>query len=219
MQCKSAEDIIDQILERDPNQFDARLIKDEWETWPHLLQCPPCSQNAQIVSPALKGAAGRGSAVLVRDGIDLEVALIQDVSGLIFKRELTPDLRCKWEFVRTDTPHGRIVAHYCFVEDAPKCSYLQESILQTGRPAKANGTAGYWLLQRLARQSSALFVLTKGNRVVYSNRFIFPENTRTTLRAIAKVIADEPKPCRTSDDIRVATQWHADHLDDGSIVF
>jgi len=219
MQMETAEEVIDEILLCQPDQFDARRIKHDWDTWPHLLQRPACWVGMTTLSPALKQAVSSGSVLLVRDGISLGVALIQDVSTFQFARELTPDMRCKWEFICSDTPHGRIVAHYSFVEDAPKCSYLQESMIQTGRPAKADGVSGYWLLQRLARMTSSLLVLVKGDRVVYSNRYVFPESTRAKLRTISEVIAADPRPTRTPEDFRAAVKWHVDHLDNTSIVF
>jgi hypothetical protein len=219
MQWKSAEEIIDKILRRDPNQFDARLIKDEWDTWPHLLQCPPFRVGMTKMPSALSQVSSRDRVVLVRDGLSLRVALIQDASQLQFARELTPEMRCKWEFVSSDTPYGRIVAHYCFVEDAPNCSYLRESILQTGRPQRADGVSGYWLLQRLARTPSALFVLVNGDRVAYSNRYVFPEAARARIRKIAEVIAEDPKPAASQDDFRSAIKWHTDHFDDRGMTF
>jgi tetratricopeptide (TPR) repeat protein len=219
MQMKSAEEIVDEILARDPNQSDARLIKDEWNTWPHLLQRPPCWVGMTKMSIALRQAASDRSVVLVRDGISLGVALIQDVSDLRFARELTESMRCKWEFVPSDTPYGRIIAHYVFVEDAPNCSYLRENILQTGRPAKADGISGYWLLQRLAQMTSSLIVLVDGDKVLYSNRYSFPEKARMQLKAIAKLIDDDPKPCRSRDDLPAATKWHTDHFNDNTMRF
>lgn len=219
MQWKSGEDVIDEILRERPEQFDARLIKEEWGTWLHLLQCPPCWVGMKKMSPALKAAVRGRSAVLVRDGIELGVALIQDVAGLQFARGLSQEMRCKWEFVLAETPRGRIVAHYGFVEDAPNCSFLQENILQTGRPAKADGKSGYWLLQRLARVKSSLVLLVVGDKVVYSNRYLFPEETQAKLKTIAKLIADDPKPCRTQEDMQAATRWHTEHFDDTKMTF
>jgi hypothetical protein len=219
MQWKSGEDVIDEILRQKPDQFDARMIKEEWGTWPHLLQCPPCEVGIKRMSSALKEAARGRSVVLVRDGIELGVALIQDVAGLQFARSLSQEMRCKWEFALADTPYGRIVAHYGFVEDAPNCSFLQENILQTGRPAKADGKSGYWLLQQMARFKSSLILLVVGDKVVYSNRYIFPEETQAKLKTIAKLIADDPKPCRTQEDMQAATRWHTEHFDDTKMKF
>lgn len=219
MQWKSGEDVIDEILSRDPCQFDARLIKDEWDTWQHLLQCPACDVTTRQLSPALRQATSCGSVVLVRDGIKLAVALVQDVSELRFKSTLRQDMRCKWEFVQADTPHGRIVAHYSFVEDAPGCSYLREQILPTGRPQKADGASGYWLLQRLARQSDGLFLLVSGNQVLYSKRCVFPQETRTRLKTIADCIARDPKPTLGMDDFQAAIKWHTNHFDDTVLRF
>ena len=155
----------------------------------------------------------------MRDGIELGVALVQDVKGLQFARSLSQEMRCKWDFVLADTPRGRIVAHYGFVEDSPNCAFLLENILQTGRPAKADGKSGYWLLQRLARVKSSLILLVVGDKVVYSGRYIFPEETQTKLNTIAKVIAEDPKPCRTQEDMQAATKWHTEHFDDTTMTF
>lgn len=172
------------------------------------------------LSPVLQEGIASGRCVhLIRDGVKIGVAFVHDVSQIRFDRGLTQAMRCKWEFVPAESPHGRIVAHYPLVEDNPASPYRQEFFLNGDRPQKAVGLSGYWLLQRLARVDSGFIVLAKGDRVQYSRRFVFSEQLRARLNEIAVSLVNDPKPVRTIEGFQRAIQWHMDHFDFTSVKF
>jgi hypothetical protein len=220
MQMKSAEDLIDEVLTRDPAEFDARLVKDEWAVWPHVLQLPPCSEGMSRLPQALMdGIASERTVHLVRDGISIGVALVHDVSDIRFRNGLSQAMRCKWDFVPAETPYGRIVAHYPIVDDDPASPYRQEFFLNVNRPQKVNALTGYWLVQRLARLNSCLIVLARSDRVQYSRRFSFSEQARAQLDELAAQLINDPKPVAGIDGYRRAVKWHMDHFDFESVHF
>jgi len=215
-QWKSGEEVIDEILRIDPQQFDARLIKDSWDTWPHVAELPHIDVSMTSLPAILKTKIQKRSVFQVRDGIRVGIALISDVSSLQFQRPLSQDMRCDWKFVLSDTPHGRIVAHYPMVEDGPGASFIQEMILMTGPSSPPNDCAGYWLLQRLARIPSAMIILTSGEQICYTGRCSFAESTRVNLRRIASTIKEKPQQTTNPE---AAIRYHIEHYDVSGIHF
>lgn len=212
--------VIEEILARDAEQFEARLIKQHWEYWPHVCGLPPCSEGMRRIAPALVGGLREGRNVqLVRDGLGSSVAFLQEISQFRFDHGLSNSMRCRWEFVPADTPFGRIVAHYVLVEDNVPSPYRQEFFLPTGKPEGISATGGYWLLQRLARLESALIILVMGDQVRYARRYVFPLQMRSGLGEIAARIAKDPRPTKTVEDFQRAVQWHMDHFDFNAIRF
>lgn len=219
-QNKSAEDVYDAILAIDPDHFDAGMTQEAWDTWPHLLQMPPCSEQMRRLPRALGGNLAEARNVqLVRDGLDIGVAFAQDITEIRFDHGLSASMRCQWQFVLTDSPSGRVVAHYVLVEDNAASPYRQEFFLTSGKPEPPSASSGYWLLQRLAKLDSAFIILARGDDVRYVRRYHFPPALRDKVKDIAGRLERDPKPTRSVEDFQRAVQWHMSHFDFESVRF
>jgi hypothetical protein len=212
--------IVAGILARAPDHFDARMMLEDWDTWPHVLQLPPCAETMQrLPAPLVEGLRQGCNVQLIRDGLVPGVAFFQDISEIRFDHGLSNTMPCQWDFVPADTPFGRIVAHYVLVEDNVAKPYRKEFFLPTGKPQRAHAASGYWLLQRLARQESALILLAKGALVLYVCRYAFPPATRDTLTRLGDQLKRDPRPTGTLEDFQRAVQWHTDQFDFASVKF
>lgn len=213
LQYKSAEEVIDQILAVDPEQFDARQRKDHWEDWGHLFQFPSWSTDAATLHPIMVGhLQNERSVQLVRDGLQIGIAIVRSARRAEFPQGLSSGIPSKWEPIWSDTPYGSIVAHYVLIADHPTDPWRGESFLPTFTPEKTSPTSGYWLLQRLRRVGSCFIVLADGRDVLYNVRYVFPDNIASTLQTIADKTARQTTE-RDAAAFQKASQWHMNNFD------
>jgi len=218
-QFKTAEEMIDRVLSLDPNHFEARQRKDHWESWRHLFNFPPWSERASTLHPIIiENLRHERSIQIVRDGLQLGVAVFRPALPSHFPRGLSPTMRCKWEPILSETPHGPILAHYILIEDDPANPFRAEGFLPAYRPEKANPMSSYWLMQRLLAMPSCFIVITEGQRVLYNRRYVFPEALRGKLKSILDKFASEP-PEKGIEAFRKAAKWHMEHFDMKTIRF
>jgi len=219
-QFKSAEEVIDEVLKAVPNNFEARQRKDHWEKWNHVMQYPPWFDSAKELHPAMARAIrDRRSVQLVRDGLQIGIAVVGNAELKQFPRGLSTKMRSKWELVWSETPHGVLIAHYLMVEDDPGGDpFRVEAFLPTFVPTEVDPDSGYWLLQRLNHMNSCFLVLVDGERVLYNARYIFPGRVKATLRLFAERVVQRAEG-RDLSAFQRACQWHMSKFDMNSLRF
>jgi hypothetical protein len=212
-QFKAAEELVDQVLSIKPDHFQARQRKQHWNTWKHVLSYPPWSSSSTSLDLVMQTHVEHGHAVqLIRDGLQIGIAVIRSVQSDEFPKPLSNTMRSKWEPVWSETPSGPVVAHYMVLEDNPADPYKTELFLPIFVPTKAVAGSGYWLLQTLPHVGSCFCVFAVGTRVIYNRRYVFPEQLRSALRSIAdKVIKYGPSSNDSAFD--KAVQWHTQNFD------
>ena len=213
LQFKTAEEFIDRVLSIDATHFEARQRKDHWEKWPHLFQYPAWSQSHTALHPVMADRLRLQDALqIVRDGLQIGIAVVKPVPISQFPRGLTSSMRSAWEPLLSETPFGPIFAHYLIIEDDPADPFKGEAFLSTFVPTEMSASSGYWLIQRMKALSSCFLVIVDGPRVLYNRRCVFPDSLRSKLAAIARTTAER----RAKVDLAAFTnacQWHMQHFD------
>jgi hypothetical protein len=212
-QQPAAQEAIEGALKLDPSHFEAQQRKRHGLNWLHLFNFPVWTENSRTLPAAMEALFHRNETVqLVRDGLQVGVAILKRVDPKEFPNGLSPDMRSKWEPVWSETPFGPVVAHYLLVEDSPTTPFKGEGFLRTSIAEPVSPRADYWLLKRLCHLASCFLVLTDGSKVFYNARYLIPDATRAALWAIAGTITREPSPADITAFHR-ATQWHGQHFD------
>ncbi len=211
MQFKTAEEVLDQVLVSCPDHFEARMRKDHWSDWNNLFLFPPWSDKATRLHP-LMAQAGQLVQV-VRDGLQLGVAVVRPVQRSMFPRGLSSQMRSKWELVWSETPYGPIVAHYIMVEDDPFDPFKAEGTIAPIVVEKDVPNSGYWLLKRLALLRSCFLVLADGDTVLYNRRYLFPDSFVATLNTISQKMTYQKVGRDQGAAFQRAMHWHEQNFD------
>lgn len=216
MSFKSAEDVIDEILRRDPDNLDARQRKALWQDWPHLFQYPSWSTAVSNLTPDSQMLASlkKGQRVqLVRDGLQIGVAIVSPADGAL--GVVPKNTSCAWIPMWIETPYTPIVAHYTVVRDHPADPLKFEAFLPTFEGISPKSS--YWLLQRLSRIASCFIVVVDGAKVIYNGRYIFPPTVKDELHRIAARVAQLGEKAQNTDAFEQALRWHMNNFDIGRI--
>jgi len=212
-QQTAAQEALDGALKMDPSHFEAQQRKRHGLNWQHLFNFPAWTENSRTLPAAMAVQFQRNEMVqLVRDGLQVGVAILKRADLKEFPSGLSADMRAKWEPVWSETPFGAVVAHYLLVEDSPVTPYKGEGFLRTSISEPVSPRADYWLLKRLCHLASCFLVLTDGSKVFYNARYLIPDATRAVLWAIAGTIKREPSAADMAVFQRAA-QWHGQHFD------
>ena len=218
-QSSAAQEAIDCALAIDPDHFEAQQRKKYGANWEHLFNFPVWTEKTRALPAAMAVQLQRNETVqLVRDGLQVGVAVVKRIEPREFPHGLSADMRAKWEPVWSETPFGAVVAHYMLVEDSSVTPYKGEGFLRTSISQPVSPRSHYWLLKRLRHLASCFLVLTDGTKVVYSTRYLIPDATRTALWMIAGRIACQPS-AEDSAAFQRASQWHGQHFDLSCIRF
>ncbi len=213
LQFKTAEETIDHVLTVDPEHFEARMRKNNWSKWEHVFAYPSWSEKATLLHPLMAAHLQQTHSVqIVRDGLQMGIAVVREVPPQEFPMGLSPRMRSKWEAVWSDTPHVAVVAHYLMIEDDPANPWKAEGFLQTFVPEETIPEAGYWLLQRLSNLASIFIIIVEGPKVLFNKRYVFPEELRATLQSISQKAAQKSAR-KNVTAFQNAMQWHMQHFD------
>ncbi len=208
-QFKSAEEILDQVLAKDPGHFEARMWKDHWNSWLHALRFP--SWNAQMTSlqPAMTAHLRAGHRVqLVRDGFQKVVAIVAEVQGPPFD----PKTRIQTEWMLSETPVGPLVAYYLkLIEPAGEPSTM-EAFLPVFPPSLFAPMEGCYLAQQLAFCPYAFVVLVNSGRVDLNRKIEWGPRNSKKLSEIQSNVARRSSFLAQADFQR-AVQWHMNNFD------
>jgi hypothetical protein len=213
MQFKTAEEVLDEVLAKDSHHFEARQRKDNWEKWRDLFQYPSWSTNNKSLHQAMAAHFQQQHSIqIVRDGLQVGIAVIRPYSSQNFPRGLSASMSSKWVPLWSDTPFGGIVAHYVIVNDNPSDPYKGEGFLPTSVPNEMAPASGYWLLRRMCKINSCFIIFTDGQSVVYNSRYVFPDSLKTNLNNITeKMIRAAAAP--NNQAFQQACQWHMNNFD------
>ena len=219
MQFKGAEDILDELLARSPDNFEARTRKEHWGEWSSAFTLPEWSPATTSLPPAMAEdlAAGR-SVQAVRSGVKAVIAIVRPVPAGEMAPGLGNQTRSMWEPVWSQTPSGSVFAHYVVVEDDPSSPYRAEGFLPLYRSEQAVRAGGYWLVRQLANADGCFIVLADGSRVLHNRWFAFPAHVKAHLVAMAGEL-DTTSPAPDPAAFGQAVQWHSNTFDMDQIAF
>jgi hypothetical protein len=213
LQFKTAEEVIDHILSINPEYFEARQRKAYWEKWLHVFQYPPWSTASTSLHPVMSAHIQHNRSIqLVRDGLQIGIAVVRPVQRSDFPGGLSNRMPSKWVPIWSDTPYGAIVAHYSVVVDNPSDPYKGEAFLSVNAPDEINPASAYWILQRMCHINSCFIILTDGHNILYNSRYIFPEPLKSTLSTISEKMVRQSNKMDPMAYQR-ACQWHMNTFD------
>jgi len=219
MQFKSAEDVLDEVLVRSPENFEARTRKEHWGEWSSVFTLPQWSATATVLTPAMIDDLTKARSVqVVRVGVKVAIAVVRPVQAAEMAPGLGNQTRSMWEPVWPQTPAGAVLAHYVIVEDDPSSPYRAEGFLPLYRPEKALRAGGYWLLRQLANADGCFIVLADGSRVLHNRWFDFPAHVKAHLVAMAAEL-DSGSVAGDAAAFQEAVQWHSSTFDMDQITF
>jgi hypothetical protein len=108
-QFKSAEEVLDLVLSKDPSHFEARMWKSHWNEWTSPIRFPAWDERQTILHPVMKAhLALRHQVQIVRDGLQKAVAIVAAVQGPPF--DSRTQVETQW--ILSETPFGPLVAYY-----------------------------------------------------------------------------------------------------------
>ncbi len=219
MQFKTAEEVLDDVLGRHPDDFEARMRKDHWGEWQGVFHLPGLSEATSTLAPLMHDHIRQGRSIqVVRAGVGSAMAIVRPVGSEEMGSGLSHASRAMWEPVWSQTPVGALVAHYLLVEDDPASPYRAEGFLPLTRSEKASRMHGYWLLQQLAHADGCFVILADGDRVLYNRWLVFPGHIRARLQAMA-ARAGTASLATDASVFQQATQWHMLAFDMDQVVF
>lgn len=203
------DDTLVRALELSPNHFIARLLKEYWVLGkPDFLLYPSWSERLTALHPVMSIRLGESQSVqLVRDGMQLGIAIVIKAARAQFPNGIDSEMRCKWFPMFVKTPRSNIVAHYTLIDDGPD-PWKGECFLPASMPEDFAPSSGFWLLHILARIGSCFIVLAEGNAVFYNRRFVIPD-----ISEVAAEVALAKSPARSAQDFVAACQLHMNSFD------
>ncbi|MEX2262315.1 MAG: hypothetical protein WD696_10205 [Bryobacteraceae bacterium] len=207
-----ADDLLQQAVLIRPDHLDAQMLMKCGKNWTTLFDLPPMSEFDTALHPGICSRSQPTMVYLVRDGLQVGVAIVARSEQFGVPGSLSPQRRAKWIPVWSEAPSYPAVAHYLLIESDSSEAWKAEGFLSTYIPDEVSPREGYWLLRRLRDLSNCFLVLTEGNRVLFSKRHWFPKFTKSALSSIARKIVDNP----VTEDVqafRDAAEWHMEHFD------
>jgi hypothetical protein len=219
MQFKTAEDVLDEVLARDPANFEARTRKDHWGEWTSAFTLPAWSEAATVLAPAMIDDLRKARSVqLVRTGVRAAIAVVRPVQAAEMAPGLGNQTRSMWEPVWSQTPTGAVLAHYVVVEDDPANPYRAEGFLPLYHSEQALRVGGYWLVRQLADADGCFIVVADGDRVLHNRWFAFPAHVKAHLTAMAAHL-DTASVAGDAAAFQQGCQWHSSTYDMDQIAF
>lgn len=207
-QFKSAEEVLDLVLSRDPSHFEARKWKSHWNDWTSPVWFPAWDEQQTSLHPVMKAhLALRHQAQIVRDGLQKAVAIVAPVQGPPFDSQT----RVETQWVLSETPFGPLVAYYMRIVEPMGEPSAMEAFLPMFKPSLFTPQEGWFLVQQLAWTPSCYAVLADADAVVLNRS----SRSGRTLCApfvisLRNSRADSFVP---QEKFQAATQWHMSNFD------
>jgi hypothetical protein len=149
---------------------------------------------------------------VVRDGLVPAVAVVTPILPEVLDHGV---LRCRWELVWRQTPHGPIAAHYVEIRSSDGCRSAEAFLPHTSGPSP-HPQAGYWILRRLAHLRECLLVLWDGHTVRHLARYRFPRYLRRRCSRISRELVRQG-PLLDLVQARRAALWHTETFNRGRL--
>jgi hypothetical protein len=223
MQMKSAEAVIDEVLQLDPDHLDARQRKKYWDDWKLLFDFPSWSEASTSVEPLFKTNLGkleptRLMVYIARVGLRLGTVVVQSVDGLRFDRGIGEDMERLFLVKVVKTDYGFSAPYYVLLKDDPKKYFRNEGFLSLGGHSPNTVDSAYWILRRLAAFPDCHIVFATGERVILNRHFTFHNEHAQDLRDAVERFLKAPPAMRMSD-VERSNQWYMEHSELDAVRF
>jgi hypothetical protein len=215
MQFKSAQEVLDAILEKEPGHFDARVWKDHWDSWASALRFPCWGGGRTSLHPVMARGLDAGRRVqVVRDGLQKTVAIVLGTDC----PAPPPGTRPVVQWVLSRTPAGPLVAYYADLIEPGGQAGPSEGFIPIFEPTHFHPAVGYFLMEQLASSPYCWVILVSSAGVQFNERLVFDAGTATSLRNIAAELHSLTSYL-PQERFQEATRWHMDHFDMDRMTF
>lgn len=214
-QFKSAEEVLDLVLSKSPDHFEAKAWKEHWETWNDAFRYPKWDASESSPHTAMLAHLRHNHRVqIVRDGLQKALAIVTGVQGPPFDRRT----QIKVEWVLSKTPHGPLVAYYVRIIEPVGEPSTMEAFLPIFQPNLFSPMEGYFLVQQLAFTPYCYVVLVEGATAILNKQIIFGQKTAQKIRSIAMQLASDASYL-PQQQFNNAMQWHMNNFDMDRLIF
>ncbi len=214
-QFKSAEEVLDMVLSKVPDHFEAKMWKNHWETWSNALRFPKWDEQLSSLHPVMAFHLQADHHVqIVRDGMQKTLAIVSGVQGPPFDSRT----QIKVEWVLSKTPYGPIVAYYPKIIEPLGEPSTMEAFLPIFQPTLFSPMEGYFLVQQLAFTPYCFVVLVSGDAVLLNRRITYGQKAIREIREMASQLVS-PQSYLPQHQFQSATQWHMNNFDMERLTF
>lgn len=214
-QFKSAEEVLDLVLSKAPDHFEAKMWKKHWETWSDALRFPKWDERLSSLHPVMATHLRLDHRVqIVRDGMQKALAIVTGVQGPPFDSRT----QIKVEWVLSKTPYGPFVAYYHKIIEPSGEPSMMEAFLPIFQPTAFSPMENYFLIQQLAFTPYCVNTLVNGNTVMLNSRIVFGQKTIQKIREIASQLAST-QSYLPQHQFQSAMQWHMNNFDMEQLTF
>jgi hypothetical protein len=208
-QFKSAEEVLDLVLSKDPSHFEARMWKSHWNEWTSPIRFPAWDERQTILHPVMKAhLALRHQVQIVRDGLQKAVAIVAAVQGPPF--DSRTQVETQW--ILSETPFGPLVAYYMRIAEPSGEPSTMEAFLPMFKPSLFSPQEGWFLVQQLAWTPYCFAVLADEDAIALNRRLTFREKAVHTIREMAQKLA-RAESFLPQEKFQAAMQWHMANFD------
>ena len=214
-QFKSAEEVLDVVLSKVPDHFEAKMWKKHWETWSDALRFPKWDERLSSLHPVMASHLRLDHRVqVVRDGMQKTLAIVTGVQGPPFDNRM----QVKVEWVLSQTPYGPLVAYYTKIIEPSGEPSTMEAFLPIFEPTLFSPLEGYFLVQQLAFTPHCFVVLVSGTSATINRRIVFGQKTFQKLRDMVSLLTST-QSYLPQQQFKSAMQWHMNNFDMKQLTF
>ncbi len=216
-QFKSAEEVLDLVLSKDPDHFEAKMWKNYWESWSDALRFPKWDEQSSSLHPVMATHLRIGHRVqLIRDGMQKTLAIVTGVQGPPFDKRT----QIQVEWVLSKTPYGPLVAYYPKIIEPSGEPSIMEAFLPIFQPQsdQVSPLEGYFLMQQLAFTPYYFVILANGNDVLLNRKIVPGEKTIRKVREITSQLVSS-QSYLPQHQFQKAMQWHMNNFDMARLTF
>lgn len=214
-QFKSAEEVLDLVLSKVPDHFEAKMWKSHWETWSNALRFPRWNERLSSLHPVMASHLRLDHRVqVVRDSMQKTLAIVTEVQGPPFDNRT----QVKVEWVLSQTEVGPLVAYYTKIIEPSGEPSTMEAFLSIFQPTLFSPMEGYFLVQQLAFTPYCFVVLVSGTTAMLNRRIVFGQKTVQKLREmVSQLTSTQSYP--SQQQFKSAVQWHMNNFDMKRLTF
>lgn len=214
-QFKSAEEMLDLVLSKVPDHFEAKMWKSHWETWSDALRFPRWDERLSSLHPVMASHLRLDHRVqVVRDGMQKTLAIVTGVQGPPFDNRT----QVKVEWVLSQTPYGPLVAYYTKIIEPSGEPSTMEAFLPIFQPTLFSPMEGYFLVRQLAFIPYCFVVLVSGTTATLNRRIVFGQKTVQKLRDMVSQLTST-QSYLPQQQFKSAMQWHMNNFDMKQLAF
>ena len=209
LQFASAEEVVDAVLARDSDHFEARTWKEHWSSWKTALAYPAWSEDAHDLHPVMSEHLGAGHRLqIVRDGLQKTLAIVIELQGPPVDR----NAKLSVDWILSRTLAGPLVAYYTRIKEGSRDPSLTEAFLPIFEPSAFAPFEGTFLVRQLGFSPYCFVVLADTNHVRFNRRLVYEGDGLRKVHELAAEVAATTS-WLPQERFREAMQWHMDHFD------